>query len=470
MATREMNYLSRSNLLAFIKTTMPSYEIGWVHREICGRLMQFFCDVKEKKSPRLILTMPPRHGKSLIVSNNFPSWCFGIDPNISFISSSYSDDLAKRMNKAVQRIMGNQAYNDVFPNTQINQKTKVRNVSYSKTTDLLEIPNYNGSFRSTGIGGGITGMGCDILSIDDPLKDRRSADSPTVRQTIWDWYTSTAYTRLSPGGGVLVTVTRWHEDDLVGRLLEQMTQEGGDQWTVINYPAIAEHDEPHRKKGEALHPQRYPLAMLEKIRRNVGSYDWESLYQQHPSPRSGGIIKNEWILHWDFLPKFFDQIIQSWDFTFKDAANSDNVAGTVWGKVGEMYYLLDCVCEKMDFVSQIRAMKRMTQKWPLARKKVVEDKANGPAVINVLHEKLSGIIPFEPVGSKTARAYSVSHLFESGNVLIPPKDSEHPWVSKYVTELTTFPSAPHDDQVDSTTMALIYLGGANNGRGITGFI
>ena len=416
---------------------MPNYSIGWVHREICARLMRFYTDVMERKSPRLILTMPPRHGKSQLVSKHFPAWCFGVNPDISFMACSYSDGLSRRVNKDVQRIMESNEYHRIFPRTTL----PPRGSKYTRSTNLIEIPNRKGSFRSTGIGGSITGMGCEILGIDDPLKDRQEANSITIRDRIWDWYTSTAYTRLSPGGGVLVTLTRWHEDDLAGRLLNAMKQGDGDQWTVINYPAIAEKDEPHRKIGEALHPERYPLEMLEKIRINVGSYDWNALYQQHPAPVGGSIIKREWLQQYEILPKVFDKIIQSWDFTFA----------------------------KMDFVSSIRAFQRMSEKHPKAIRKIIEDKANGPAIISALRNKISGIVPFTPQGSKEARAFAVSPLFEAGNVYIPKQDAEHPWVRDYIDELVSFPSAPHDDRVDSTTQALNYLA-TGMGTGLISFI
>lgn len=408
--------------------------------------------------------MPPRHGKSQLVSKHFPAWCFGVDPDLSIIASSYGDDLSKRVNKDVQRIIDNPTYKEIFPNTSLNVKRNAGGYNMvMRTMDLFEIPGYNGSFRSTGVGGGITGMGCDILCIDDPFKDRKSADSPTIRQAVWDWYTSTAYTRLSPGGGVLVTVTRWHENDLVGRLLDAMKQEGGDRWTVINYPAIAEHDEPHRKKGEALHPERYPLEMLARIHNNIGSYDWGALYQQHPTPRGGGVFKKKWLRHWSSLPKVFDRVIQSWDFTFKDAASSDYVSGQVWGRIGGDFYLLDNDWDKMDFVAQVRAMQRMESRWPEALEKVVEDKANGPAIISALGSRIPGIIPYNPRGSKTARAYAISPLFEAGNVYLPPMDEEHPWVKGFIDELLAFPNGAHDDQVDAMTQALDTLATPNGG-------
>ena len=162
-------------------------------------------------------------------------------------------------------------------------------------------------------------------------------------------------------------------------------------------------------------------------------------------------------------------MVQSWDFTFKDAQNSDNVSGQVWMKSGGNFYLMDCVAEKMDFVSQQRAMRAMTLKWPEAYGKVVEDKANGSAIISSLGSAIPGIVPYTPRGSKTARAYAVSPLFEAGNVFIPPMDTEHPWVADYVAEITSFPNAPHDDRVDATTQALDYLC-AGSGRGVLGIL
>ena len=454
---RNLCDLSRRNLLAFVKFTKPDYSIGWVHREISARLMKFYVDVVHKRSPRLILTMPPRHGKSELVSRRFPSWCFGVNPDIRIICASYGKELALDMSKDVQAIMDSYYYSRVFPDVFLSKspyansrKKKVRR------SNKFEIVRGEGSYRCAGVAGPITGMGCDILNIDDPLKDRKSAESPTVRDTVWNWYRSTAYTRLAPGGGVLLTLTRWHEDDLAGRLLEKMAENDGDSWQIINYPAIAEEDEPHRKKGEALHPERYNLEALEKIKKSVGSYEWNALYQQHPSSKGGNIFKKDWFKTFYVYPKVFDFMVQSWDFTFDNTEASDNVAGTVWGIVGANIYLLDCVCRQMDFTEQLREMRRMTQKWPLAHTKVVEAKANGPAIINTLKREIPGIIPFMPQGSKVARAYAVSSTFESGNVYIPDR-SIADFVEDYLTELTRFPTAKHDDRVDSTTQALIHI-------------
>lgn len=582
---------ARQYLADFTLYTYPTYLMGWFHREVCEALDKFLADVLAKKSPRLILTAPPRHGKSELVSRRFPAFAFGRCPDLQIIATSYGADLAQRFNRDVQRIIDDDTYRTLFPETTLNGRnvrTDSRN-AFIRTSDLFEIVNHKGAYRSCGVGGGITGTGADILIIDDPIKDRAEANSPTVRANVYDWYTSTAYTRLSPGGGVIVMNTRWHpikDDtpvlttsgwkqhgdlqvgdqvfglegkpvavtkvwppvmctakavtrtetivcgdthlwpvkssigdnyanqqtselikaggayilphergvtfayaepeecgwgrcittsapdgiylvgktlmpthncfDLAGQLIDKMNAEDGDKWQVINYPAIAEHDEPHRKAGEPLHADRYPLEALERIRAAVGERDWAALYQQHPVPDGGGLFKEQWIQYYRQadLPSKFDKLVTSWDMTFKDGAGSDYVVGQVWGRAGAKFYLLDQVRGQMDFVKTKAAFVSLAEKWPHAVRKLVEDKANGPAIISELRDKVAGIIPITPKESKEARAYAVSTLWEAHNVYIPdPQETK--WVGRdFVPELLSFPAGAHDDQVDAMTQAL----------------
>lgn len=393
---------------------------------------------------------------SEIVSRRFPAYALGRNPDMQIIATSYGSDLSARFNRDVQRIIDDDPYRAVFPDTTLsgkNVKTTVAG-SYIRTSDLFEIVGFKGAYRSTGVGGGITGQGADILIVDDPVKDRASANSATIRESTWDWYTSTAYTRLSPGGGVIVMCTRWHTDDLVGRLIDRDHKGTGDHWTVINYPAIAEEDEPHRKKGEALHPERYPLEALEQIRKAVGARDWEALYQQHPVPDGGGLFKREWIQFWDQLPERFDAACISWDMTFKDSKASDYVVGQVWGRKDGCFYLVDQFRGQWDFVKTLEQFIAASKKYPRITRKLVEDKANGSAIISTLKKKVSGIIPITPKESKEARASAVTTLWEAKNVYLPPPD-RFPWVEReFIPELLSFPSGAHDDQIDSLSMAL----------------
>lgn len=450
---------ARKGLSYFTLHTKPDYLLGWVHKEICDELDRFLQDVADKKSPRLIITMPPRSGKSELVSRRFPAFALGRNPDLQIIATSYSSDLSQRFNRDVQRVIYDEQYFELFPKTKLNN-SRVRTDSrgsYIRTSDLFEIVGHAGAYRSCGVGGGITGQGADILIIDDPIKDRAQAASKTIRDSIWDWYTSTAYTRLSPGGGVIVMATRWHTDDLIGRLIQRMGE--GDTFRIVNYPAIAEHDELHRKAGEALHPERYPLSTLLQIQKTIGSRDWEALYQQHPVPDGGALFKLEWFRRWTAtsLPPEFDHTLMSWDMTFKDSKNSDYVVGQVWGKKGPNFYLLDQVRGQWDFVKTKEMVRVLAHKWPRVVRKLVEDKANGSAVISELKSTVSGFVPITPTESKEARASSVTPYFEAGNVFIP-EDSAAPWVPHYVSELLEFPAGSHDDQcfVAGTKVATLF--------------
>lgn len=430
--------------------------MGWCHREICETLDRFLEDVAAGRSPRLIICMPPRSGKSEIISRRFPAYALGRYPEMSIIACSYASSLSSQFNREVQHIIDSEAYAEVFPETHLCGKGD--DPRYVRTSDYFEVVGHNGSYRSSGVGGGITGQGADILIIDDAVKDRADADSQTVRDSTWDWYTSTAYTRLSPKSGVIVMGTRWHMDDLVGRLIEKGRTGEGDKFAVISYPAIAETDEAHRKEGEALHPERYSLDKLLTIRRTVGSRDWEALYQQHPVPDGGALFRREWFKEWTStsIPEQFDQIVQSWDMTFKDSSTSDYVVGQVWGRKGADFYLLDQIRGRYDFVETRERFKVLTQKWPKATRKLVEDKANGTAIIAELKSIIPGIVPVTPHESKEARASAVTPYFEAGNVYLP-SEGEAYWCGDFKSELLNFPSGAHDDQVDACSQALNFF-------------
>ena len=450
-------HVAAHGLAPFILRLAPAYRMGWVHKELCDKLDRFLRDVQAGRSPRLLIAMPPRHGKSEIASRMFPAYALGRHPDLAFIATSYSADLASRMNRDVQRLMDSEEYQAIFPATRLYGKDSRATASgtYLRNTDIFEVVGHKGVYRAAGVGGGITGMGGDIILIDDPLKDRASADSPIIRQTIWDWYTSTLYTRLAPGGGIVLITTRWHTDDLAGRLLAAQASGKGDTWQVLSFPAMAERDEVHRKAGEALHPARYSLEQLQKIRAAVGERDWAALYQQRPVPDGGAIFRTAWLRTYlpKDLPDTFDTQVISWDMAFNDGGTSDFVVGQVWGRKGASCYLLDQVRRRMGFTETLAAVVALARKWPRATRKLVENRANGPAVIDTLKKHLSGLVPVEPDGSKTARAHAVTTLFEAGNVYFPSPEVA-PWVRQLVAELTAFPAGAHDDQVDAMTQAL----------------
>ena len=255
--------------------------------------------------------------------------------------------------------------------------------------------------------------------------------------------------------GLLSHNTRWHQADLVGWLMDGHA----DGWEVVNLPALAEPgDAMGRSEGEALCPERWPVEALEQTRAGLAPIIWLAMYQQHPVPPEGQIIKGEWIKHWSALPEQWDRLIKSWDMSFKDLETSSYVVGQVWGLKGADAYLLDQVRERLDFVATLSAVERLDASWPDATETLIEDKANGTAVMAMLRSKIPGLIPIQPQGSKVARLYAVSPYFEAGNVLAPPAQL-YPWVNEWIGELTTFPGSLNDDQVDSSSQALSRLYG-----------
>lgn len=447
--------LARRTMRDFVLYVDDNYRMNWHHRLLCDYLDKLAC----KEIRRLMVFMPPRHGKSELVSRKFPAYLLGRNPDTSIISCSYSADLASRMNRDVQRLIDSERYLELFPDAQLsNQHTRrFYETRYTRNNNMFEVVDKKGTYRSSGVGGGITGMGGEYIIIDDPVKNREDADSATMREKVYDWYTSTLYTRLEKDGCILLTLTRWHEDDLAGKLLKA-AQEGADRWTILELPAVCEYPpKPYdvRQEGEALWKWKYDEEALEKMKVTVGSRDWEALYQQHPTPGEGGTFKREWWNYYKVLPDGLYDFVQSWDCTFKDAQSSDYVVGQVWARKGSSRYLLDQVRGRMSFTETLRAIRSLSAKWPQAIRKLVEDKANGTAVIDVLRKEIPGLIPVEPEGGKIVRANAVTAVAEAGNVYLPDP-SIAPWVHDFVEEHAVFPNGANDDQVDAQTQANTY--------------
>lgn len=381
----------------------------------------------------------------MTVTETFPSYFIGKDPKRRVIEISYGDSLARKFGRA-NRDKIEQFGPEIF-NIQIDGRN-------SSATNW-SIKGNPGGMISAGIGGAITGEGADLLIIDDPIKNRREADSDTYRSFLWSEWQDTLQTRLQPNAAVIILMTRWHEDDLIGRLLSQDERE----WNRIRLPAIAEEDDPiGREEGEPLWSEYgFNLEWAERTKKAVGTRSWSALYQQSPRPAEGSMFKRQWMQYYKAPPAKFDEVIQSWDCTFKDTKSSDYVVGQIWGRVGSFYYLLDQVRAQMDFPATVQAIRLLSGKWRIARSILIEDKANGPAVISFLKREIPGLIPIEPQGSKESRAAAVTPYFESGNVFLPDP-SICTWINDYTEELLSFPNGKHDDVVDSTTQALNRFG------------
>lgn len=448
---------ARKSLLRFSKYTDADYQANWHHIQLMNKLQETITE----KNKRIIVSMPPRHGKSEIISRKYPAYALGQNPNLKILGTSYSAELASSMNRDVQRIMDTDTYRDIYPQTVIPTKG-IQNDGYTRNNDLFEVIGYKGSYRSAGVGGSITGQGADIAIIDDPVKNRAEAESKVYRDKIYDWFTSTLYTRLEKDASIIIVLTRWHEDDLAGRLLDLAKHdEDAEQWEVISYPAL--FDTKHksldptdtREDGEPLWKEKYDVQALNRMRATMGTYEWSALYQQQPTPESGGIFKRDWFMYYKYLPKYIDEWIQSWDLTFKDTDGSDYVVGQVWARKGANKYLVEQTRAKMNITSTMQAIRNMSNKYPQAKAKLVEDKANGPAVISLLEREIPGLIPVEPEGGKIVRARAVTPEIESGNVYLPQNAV---WLQDFIEEVASFPNGMHDDQVDGMTQALNRIG------------
>ncbi len=450
---------ARRFLSDFTTYTFPDYQVNWHHQHLCETLDSFVSGDID----RLMVFMPPRHGKSELVSRRLPAYIMGKQPDTQIIAISYNTGLATRMSRDTQRIMESKKYQELFPDTVL--PPRGNRLGWIRQDELWEVMNKRGSYRAGGILSGVTGMGADYLIIDDPVKNQQEADSPSYRKRVWEEYLSSLTTRLEGRGKILLTLTRWHEDDLAGRLLAlAKTDSEADQWHIVNFPAIREPGdaptpEDLRSVGDPLWPGKMPVSELTKRKKALGSRKWNALYQQRPSPGEGGIWKREWWRYYSEIPPLteFQEVIQSWDLAFKDTKGGSYVVGQVWGRIGPRKYLLDQVRDRLDFTATLSAIRRMSAKWPTAKAKIVEDKANGPAVINTLSQEISGLIPFSPRGSKESRAISVSPTIEAGDVLLP-NPTANPWVADFIEESAVFPNGTSDDQVDCATQALLRFG------------
>lgn len=410
---------------------------------ICNKVQQLIEGKLNKQI--LVLQMPPQHGKSQSITETLPSWYLGKYPTKRVIEASYGDDLAQRFGRRnkdkIERFGKN-----------------IFNIELSKRTSAateFELSNGIGGMLSRGIMSGITGQPADLIIIDDPIKNRQEADSQTFRDRLWEEWLNSLKTRLSATGKVILIMTRWHEDDLAGRIIK----EEGDKVELINLPCEAEENDPlGRQPGEALFPEiGKDKAWLEDFKRSYqtaeGKRAWLALFQGRPTAEEGNMLKRSWWKWYKELPYIPVKII-SVDATFKDSEKNDFVSIQVWGKNLANMYLIDKTKARMDFPTTIQAIKTMKAKHPDTIAIYIEDKANGSAIIQTLRTEIGGIIAVEPIGSKEARVSAASPQIEAGNVSLPEL---MPWVHDFVEECSAFPNGAHDDDVDAMSQAILKL-------------
>jgi len=415
-------------------------------------------DVGEGRCDRLMISVPPQEGKSVRVSRRFPEWLLAANRDLRLAIVSYAHGVARRHGRAIR--------DDITGNSDVLGMSV--NPASSAAHDW-EVQGYQGGVYCVGIKGSLTSRPVDGLIIDDPYKDGEQADSEAWQETVRDFWTEVAIPRLGPGAFVVIVQTRWRHDDLSGWLQDE---DVAGRWRVINIPAQADHDPGKgesdvlgRRPGEYLRSARgRTVAEWETKKVEVGSRAWNALYQGRPSPAEGGIFKREWWRTYD-SPRWVvrgdgsywavgaDEVIQSWDMAFKSTDGSDFVVGQVWARYGLQAALLDQVRGRMSFVETRKAVRELAARWPQATLKLVEDKANGTAVINSLSQSVAGLVPEEPHGSKAARASAVAPFIEAGQVFLPAPPLA-PWVGAFREECASFPRGSHDDQVDAMSQAL----------------
>ncbi len=449
------------SLLQFVQDTTPGYKAGWVHELLCRRLQQFSADVAAGKSPRLMVFMPPRSGKSQVVSRRFPVWHLGHHPEHEIMLATYGQDLSNDLSRDALECVKSPQVRASFRNLALSQRREA--VEQWKTSR-------GGGLSASGVGGPMTGRGAHVLLIDDPVKGVEEADSPEYRRKQKDWYRANAYTRLAPGGGILLTMTRWHQDDLAGWLQDEAAKDG-DAWDVLKFPAVATEDEWDgsrllRLKGEALHPERYPLAMLQQLERTLGPYLWMALYGQEPTPPDGQVIARAYLEHeYAALPdRRLSTRIMSIDTAVKEAEINDPAGLAVFDHLKPKTFVADLWTGRLDLPGLTTHVVAQVERW---RPDVllIEDKGNGTELIKAckrLQLPVGRIVEVMPHANKKLRMIAQTGVMASGDFLLP---KSAPWKAQYVRKMLAFPKVDHDEEIDVTSQALAWL---RQGEGIGG--
>jgi predicted phage terminase large subunit-like protein len=457
---------AQKTLMDFTLYTKGDYETGWFNELLCAELDQFLLDVEAGKSPRLAIFAPPRSGKSELASRRLPAFAMGKYPKWNVIATSYASPLADKMSRDTQRIIDDELYTDIFPNTKLPQKRG----DAQRTAEHWETIDADGkltgaSYRAAGVGGGITGQGMNIGIIDDPAKDYKQASSPAYQETVIDWYDTTFYTRRDPKiNGVIMILTRWHKKDLAGQLLERMA-DGGEQWRVVSFPMEWDDDEPEihtlngttytlRQKYDVLFPERMPRPFVDACKAS-GSLTWNALYQQRPTSKGGSLIKSEWFGEYTVLPKMKYTMVIA-DTAQKIKERNDFSVFEHWGLGEDGYlYLIDLIRGKWESDELKRRARLFWLKCKAlgngkCRKMMIEDKASGTGLIQQLKKSVTPLIPIVAIQRNTdklTRFMDVQGFIESGYLKIP---TDAPWLNDFLTECegVTSDFKTHDDQID----------------------
>ncbi len=454
-----------SGLIDLAQRFNPAYRADALHRLIAKEIE----DALEQRQ-WLMVFVPPQHGKSELISVTAPADYLGRNPDHYWVAASYAEGLARKHSRAARNIVRSVEYQKMY------------NVSLSmdsRSVTEWEIAGHRGGFYAVGIGGGLTGRPAHVMAIDDPVANREQAESPTYRDRAWDWWKSTARTRMQPDGVVILVMTRWHYDDLAGRMLEgddRETKRDTAKWRVVEIPARAiEPDDPlGREEGQVIWPERHldPITLeidweaaeefYDDLETDMGPKDWGALAQQRPTIDEDAIFKPEYWGYYtdDELPperlggKRFLYIIQFWDTAFKEKTTSDYNACVTLGVTGDTVYVLDVYNKRHEMPALLKAAKAQALIWTPTHM-AVENKASGPSLAQLIRKETSHSVElWDPVegGDKVARAQVIVPKLADGRVKLPRDGA--PWLGAFLQQLGRFPADVHDDQVDAFVGAM----------------
>lgn len=449
---------AKDRLAVFLNYTNPIYQREWFHTLIADKCQQLL----NNEINKLMIFVPPQHGKSEIVSRQFPAWALGNNPDLRIVGCSYSADLAEQFSRAIQRNIDSDEYKALFPGSFLNGsnvRTMVK--GYLRNVNIFEMVGHRGFYKAVGVCGGLTGTPVDIAIIDDPVKDKIEAYSETYRARVWDWYTDVLLTRLHNTSKQLLIMTRWHDDDLAGRILKK---EGG-EWDVVCLPAIKEDNSNRFDKraiGEALWPERHSLERLRAMEiRSPRTF--AALYQQHPSVEGGNIWQKSWfriVSKTQFASiKGKDTPIHFYlDTAYREKGDSNDPSGMIAAcRIGNKMYITDAVSVYKPFPDLIKFIPEYVRANGYTSQSTVriEPKANGISVVQQLMAETDLNVTETPTpkDSKEVRAFANSAKVECGRVCLV----EGEWVEGYLHQVSQFPAVAHDEYVDVTNYAIDHL-------------
>lgn len=466
----ELLYQARNDILAFTLYTKSDYEVNWHHKILAKKLNAFV----RGEIQYLMVFMPPRHGKSELVSRRLPAFLHGLYPDCEIMAASYLDSLAGDMTIDVQKVIDSKEYKVVFPETRI-YPALTRYTKGTRNSSEHHIVGRRGKYRGQGVGGSFTGKGANFIIIDDPIKGREIADSVAFREKLWGFYNNDLFSRLETNletgrkGQVLITQTRWHEDDLSGRLMDLMRDNpAAVQWEIVHYPAIkVDEDNPHdpRELGEPLWEAKYNTQQLEQIKASIGPRAWSSLYQQDPVPDGGGLFSDSMFEFTD-LPGGYDYTYITADTAYKEKQENDFTVFTAFGVRGDVLYILDVFRKQMKSVDVEAAVEPFIRKFfgYGFRRTWIEPKGHGIYLNQVFSRKGLHI----PTEKEIEEFYSDRRLdkMARANNMAPHLSNRKVYINKQiankeelVAECLGFPKGKHDDFVDTLVDGLKVLYG-----------